>query len=134
MSQGVPAAVAHDIGQTPPVASLFATFLGYNPVRELLGPTGMLAHLPAHNVATLTGRQFFPHLISGPFHHGLVIVFSMAMIVLVIAAGASLLRGGRYVHDERAAVPENTALGASPELAIEVAAEIAGEASRDPRR
>ena len=62
----------------------------------------MLAHLPAGNVATLTGKQFFPHLIAGPFHHGLVIVFSMAIIVLVIAAGASLLRGGRYVYDEQA--------------------------------
>jgi MFS family permease len=102
MSQGVPAALAHQVGQTPPVASLFATFLGYNPIHELLAPTGVLAHLPAHNVATLTGKQFFPLLIAGPFHHGLVIVFSMAITVLVIAAGASLLRGGRYVHDEQA--------------------------------
>ena len=102
MSQGVPAALAHQVGQTPPVASLFATFLGYNPIHELLAPTGVLAHLPAHNVATLTGKQFFPLLIAGPFHHGLVIVFSMAIIVLVIAAGASLLRGGRYVYDEQA--------------------------------
>jgi MFS family permease len=141
MSQGVPAAVAHEIGQTPPVASLFATFLGYNPVRQLLGPTGVLAHLPARNVATLTGKQFFPHLISGPFHHGLVIVFSMAIVVLVIAAGASLLRGGRYVHDELAITPgadpgpiADTALGASPDLAIEVTAEVADETARHPHR
>ena len=53
----------------------------------------MLAHLPAHNVAVLTGKRFFPELISGPFHHGLVIVFSMAIALLVIAAGVSLLRG-----------------------------------------
>ena len=63
----------------------------------------MLTHLPPHNVAVLTGKQFFPQLISGPFHHGLVIVFTMAIIVLVIAAGVSLLRGGRYVHEEDAA-------------------------------
>ena len=59
-------------------------------------------------------KQFFPHLISGPFHHGLVIVFSMAMTVLVIAAGRSLLRGRRYVHDEHAStaeVTEDTAIG-----------------------
>jgi hypothetical protein len=49
----------------------------------------------------LTGKQFFPQLLSGPFHHGLVIVFSTAMTILVIAAGASLLRGGRYVHEEQ---------------------------------
>ena len=100
-AHGVPHAVAHQIGQAPPVASLFAAFLGYNPVNQLLAPTGVLAHLPAAQVSVLTGKQFFPQLISGPFHHGLVIVFSMAMGVLVIAAGASLLRGGRYVHDEQ---------------------------------
>jgi len=97
---GVPHAIAHQIGQAPPVASLFAAFLGYNPVHQLLAPTGVLAHLPPGQAAVLTGKQFFPQLISGPFHHGLVIVFSMAMAVLVIAAFASLLRGGRYVHDE----------------------------------
>jgi hypothetical protein len=102
-AHGVPHALAQQVGQAPPVASLFAAFLGYNPVRQLLAPTGVLAHLPAAQVNVLTGRQFFPRLISGPFHHGLVIVFTMAMIVLVIAAGASLLRGGRYVHDEQAA-------------------------------
>jgi MFS family permease len=125
-SQGVPFALAHQVGQTPPVASLFAAFLGYNPVHELLAPTGILAHLPAHNVATLTGKQFFPQLITGPFHHGLEIVFSMAIALLVIAAGVSLLRGKRYVHDEQgtgADVAAETAIGASPELAVEVAAE-----------
>jgi MFS family permease len=125
-TQGVPFALAHQVGQTPPVASLFAAFLGYNPVHELLAPTGILAHLPAHNVATLTGKQFFPQLITGPFHHGLEIVFSMAIALLVIAAGVSLLRGKRYVHDEQstgADVAAETAIGASPELAVEVAAE-----------
>jgi MFS family permease len=102
-THGVPHALAAKIGAEPPVASLFAAFLGYNPVQQLLKPTGALAHLPAHQVSVLTGREFFPELISGPFHHGLVIVFSTAMVILVIAAGASLLRGGRYVHDEQTA-------------------------------
>ncbi len=102
-THGVPNALAAKIGSEPPVASLFAAFLGYNPVQQLLKPTGALAHLPAHQVSVLTGRQFFPELISGPFHHGLVIVFSTAMVILVIAAGASALRGGRYVHDEQTA-------------------------------
>ena len=107
------------------MASLFAAFLGYNPVHELLAPTGILAHLPAHNVATLTGKQFFPQLITGPFHHGLEIVFSMAIALLVIAAAVSLLRGKRYVHEEQGAadVVAETAIGSSPELAVEVAAE-----------
>jgi MFS family permease len=100
--QGVPHALAAQIGHLPPVGSLFAAFLGYNPVRSLLGPTGILSRLPARHVSVLTGKRFFPELISGPFHHGLVIVFSTAMVILVIAAIASLLRGGRYVHEEQA--------------------------------
>jgi hypothetical protein len=100
----VPHAIALKIGSLPPVGSLFAAFLGYNPVAQLLGPTGILAHLPASHVALLTGKVFFPQLISGPFHHGLNIVFAMAICLLVIAAGVSLLRGGRYVYEEQ--VPE----------------------------
>jgi MFS family permease len=106
-SQGVPAGIAHQVGQLPPVGSLFAAFLGYNPVHELLAPTGVLRHLPAHNVAVLTGRQFFPQLISGPFHHGLVIVFSMAMTVLIIAAIAALRHGGQASVRERDAAESN---------------------------
>ncbi|MGA3153311.1 MAG: MFS transporter [Streptosporangiaceae bacterium] len=102
-SQGVPAAIAAEVAKLPPVGSLFSAFLGYNPVHELLAPTGVLAHLPASNVAVLTGHTFFPQLISEPFHHGLVIVFGTAMGILVIAAIASFLRGGRYVHDEQTA-------------------------------
>ena len=101
-AQGVPASAAHQIGALPPVGSLFAAFLGYNPVKSLLTPTGVLARLPARNVAVLTGKSFFPQLISHPFHHGLVIVFSMAIAVLLVAAAASAFRGGRYVHDETA--------------------------------
>jgi MFS family permease len=101
--QGVPAAVAHQIGNLPPVGSLFAAFLGYNPVHQLLAPTGVLNHLPARNVHVLTGKQFFPQLISGPFHHGLVIVFIMAMSVLVMAALLALRHGGQELVKERAA-------------------------------
>src|SRR5260370_2696151 len=101
-AQGVPAGIANQIGSLPPVGSLFAAFLGYNPVHALLAPTGVLHHLPPHNVAVLTGRTFFPQLTSQPFHHGLVIVFSMAIFVLLIAAAASALRGGKYVHEDGA--------------------------------
>ena len=116
-AQGVPHPVAHLIGSLPPVGSLFAAFLGYNPVRTLLAPTGVLARLPASHVATLTGKRFFPQLISQPFHHGLVIVFGSAVAVLAVAAGASALRGGRYVYEEDASREPDaaaaTALGRS---------------------
>ena len=77
----------------------------------MLGPTGVLAHLPASHVAVLTGKQFFPELISGPFHHGLNIVFIMAICLLVIAAGVSLLRGGRYVYEEHAPAEQPAGTG-----------------------
>jgi MFS family permease len=108
LAQGVPLPVAQKIGGLPPVGSLFAAFLGYNPVQQLLAPTGVLAHLTASHAAVLTGKQFFPALIAGPFHHGLEIVFSMAIVVLVIAAGASAMRGGRYVYEEPAPAQPGT--------------------------
>ncbi|QMU77417.1 MFS transporter [Streptacidiphilus sp. PB12-B1b] len=93
-AQGVPAAVAQHAASLPPVSTVFSAFLGINPVQTLLGPTGVLKTLPAHNAAVLTGKQFFPNLISAPFHHGLVIVFATATGMSLLAAAASLLRGG----------------------------------------
>jgi len=121
-AQGVPHSVAHLIGSLPPVGSLFAAFLGYNPIRQLLAPTGVLARLPRAHVALLTGKKFFPQLISQPFHHGLVIVFSMAMALLLIAAVTSALRGGRFVYEERHGAAPGPALaagnGATPGPAV----------------
>jgi MFS family permease len=97
---GVPRVVAHQIGSLPPVSSLFAAVLGVNPLQHLLAANGVLAALPAASQQVLTGRVFFPRLISGPFHHGLVIVFAAAAGLAAIAGLASLLRGGRYVHPD----------------------------------
>ena len=97
-------AVAHTVASEPPVGSLFAAFLGYNPVQTLVGDQSLNA-LPAGDRATLTGREFFPDLISQPFHHGLVIVFGAAVAMSVIGAAASLLRGSRYVHTDPVAAP-----------------------------
>ncbi|HEY2314373.1 MAG TPA: MFS transporter [Streptosporangiaceae bacterium] len=102
-AQGVPAAVATHIASLPPVSTLFSALLGYNPVKSLLAPSGALAKLPPHNAAVLTGKEFFPHLISGPFHHGLVIVFSAAIAMSVIGAVISLLRGRQFYYSEPAA-------------------------------
>jgi MFS family permease len=92
-AQGVPLAQATTIGHLPPVSTVFAAMLGYNPVANLLGPTGLLHTLPAKNVATLTGKEFFPNLISAPFHHGLTIVFSAAALMAVCGAAVSWMRG-----------------------------------------
>jgi MFS family permease len=98
-ANGVPPATAERIAHLPPVGSLFAAFLGYNPIRTLLGPAA-LARLSPDQAATLTGTSFFPQLIAEPFRHGLAIVFLAALVMSVVAAGASWLRGGRYVHEE----------------------------------
>ncbi|WP_425302558.1 MFS transporter [Nocardia wallacei] len=99
-SQGVSADVAGQVADMPPVGSLFATFLGYNPFKELLGPTGTLDQ-PGVHADVLTGQEFFPNLISGPFHSGLVVVFLGAALMMLIGAIASWFAGGRYVVDER---------------------------------
>ena len=92
-AQGVPLAQATSIAHLPPVSTVFAAMLGYNPVQNLLAPTGLLHTLPAKNVATLTGKEFFPTLISGPFHHGLMIVFTAAALMAVCGAAVSWMRG-----------------------------------------
>ncbi|WP_408637588.1 MFS transporter [Nocardia terpenica] len=98
-AQGVPGDVAGQIADMPPVGSLFATFLGYNPLKELLGPSGTLDK-PGVHADVLTGQQFFPHLISGPFHSGLVVVFLAAAVMMLIGAVSSWFAGGKYGVDE----------------------------------
>ncbi|MEU0859031.1 MFS transporter [Streptomyces griseofuscus] len=98
-AHGVPAATAHQVASLPPVSTLFATFLGNNPIGHLLAG-GTLDQLTAAQRATLTGHTFFPELVSGPFHHGLTIVFSVAAGMALVSAVASALRGGHERADE----------------------------------
>lgn len=93
--QGVSAAVAQDVANLPPVGSLFAAFLGYNPVAELLTRSHALQQ-PGVNADVLTGKSFFPDLIAGPFHAGLVVVFVAAAVMMLTGALASLVNPGRY--------------------------------------
>jgi hypothetical protein len=97
---GVPAAQAQRVAHLPPVSVLFAAFLGYNPIQHLVGPA-VLAKLPHAQVAVLTGRGFFSSIISAPFRAGLHIAFDCAIVASLIAGGASMLRGGRYVYSEQ---------------------------------
>jgi MFS family permease len=113
VAQGVPSSTAAHIATLPPVSTLFAAFLGTNPIQHLVGAHTLAALHPA-NAATLTGRDFFPHLISGPFHHGLIIVFTAAAAMSLLAALASALRGKRYMHAE----PEPVTPAETPELAV----------------
>jgi MFS family permease len=97
--QGVSSSVAHDVANLPPVGSLFAAFLGYNPIAELLAPSHALQQ-PGVNADVLTGKEFFPQLITEPFHAGLVVVFIAAAVMMLLGALASLFNPGRYAHDE----------------------------------
>jgi MFS family permease len=112
VAHGVPAGDAARISHLPPVATLFASFLGYNPMATLLGPQ-VLHGLPAGQSHALTGREFFPHLIASPFHTALVYAFVFATVACGIAAVASLLRGGKYHHDE-GTVPAGAPTGMEP--------------------
>ena len=119
IAHGVPAAAAHRVADLPPVSILFASFLGYNPIQHLLGP-GVLAALPAASVHLLTGRSYFPSLISGPFRSGLHVAFAFSIAACLIAAAASWSRGGRYVAAEHEL--------AEPDLTAEIETDVATDA------
>jgi MFS family permease len=105
VAQGVNHATALRVSHLPPVGSLFAAFLGYNPMQILLGHA-TLAHLPPATSHYLTSRAFFPHLISAPFSKGLTEAFAFAAGVCALGAVASLMRGGKYHHTEQSDVGE----------------------------
>jgi MFS family permease len=97
--QGMPATIAQRLADAPSIMYLFAAFLGYNPLGTLI-PSAVLQALPPGQAATITSRTFFPQLISGAFHHGLAEVLIFSIVMCLIAAGASWLRGGKYVYRE----------------------------------
>jgi MFS family permease len=121
---GVPADAAQRAADLPPVGSVFAAFLGFNPVEALLGPS-TLASMSPGQAAEVTGQQFFPRLISEPVHSGLIVVFLAAAGLALVGAVASALRGERYVHaDNRMpAVVEDGAVTETPALPVATEAE-----------
>jgi MFS family permease len=113
-AQGVPLHVATQVSHLPPVSTVFAALLGFNPVQHLLSNSGVLARLPRRGAAVLTGNQFFPHLISGPFHHGLIIVFTAAALMSLTGAVVSLMRGRQFYYgEETPSLPKPSSVSAS---------------------
>jgi hypothetical protein len=98
VSAGVAPGAARVVANEPPIGSLFSAFLGFNPIKQLLGPTGALQHLSPKQAAYVTGRTFFPRLIEQPFASGLHLAFTFAAIATAIAIVFSAFRGGRYLH------------------------------------
>jgi MFS family permease len=107
---GIAPAAAHQIAGLPPIGVLFSSFLGYNPIQKLLEPSGALQHLSPDKVAHLTGHEFFPQLISSSFAQGIHYAFDFAILCSLVAAGASWMRGGKYVHTE-APLPQEVEYG-----------------------
>jgi MFS family permease len=128
--QGMPAAQAHTIAHLPPIGTLFAAFLGYNPIQQLIGSPAA-AHVSAAHYHFLTGRSFFPRLITGPFGHGLHLAFLMAAGVSLVGAICSALRGSDTVegrHKSTAESIEAGIAGAGDEVMAESGAGIPVEA------
>ena len=111
VGHGVPATDAARVAHLPPVSILFAAFLGYSPVAHLVG-SGVLAHVSTAQRDALTGRGFFPRLIAGSFLDGLHIAFDFSIIACLVAAGASWLRGGKYIY--RPPAPAEAVAGGAP--------------------
>jgi len=112
-SHGVAVAQAQHLAHLPPVSVLFAAFLGYNPIKTLLGPKVLASVSPA-NRAALIGRSFFPRLIADAFRSGLHEAFAFAVVCCLIAAAASLLRGKHPVDDEAGMRPAGADLADAP--------------------
>ncbi|MGO9964421.1 MAG: MFS transporter [Acidimicrobiales bacterium] len=105
VAHGVPLAAATQLSHLPPLGYIFAAFLGYNPLKSLLGPA-VLNHLPPGQAAAITGRSFFPHLIGPSFKDALVLILSFAVVMCVIAAIASALRGGKFIYVDEESIAQ----------------------------
>ena len=99
VQNGIPTQIAHQVASAPSVGYLFAAFLGYNPLKTLI-PANVLNSLSAQQAANITSRAFFPQLIDTAFHRGLVEVLIFSIIMCLIGAVASWVRGGKYVYHE----------------------------------
>ncbi|MGA8296679.1 MAG: MFS transporter [Acidimicrobiales bacterium] len=114
VAHGVPSGVAARLARTPPLGYLFAAFLGYNPLKSLLG-NGVLSHLAPGQASAITSRAFFPALIGSSFKHALVLILVFAVVMSLIAAVASALRGAKYIHQDEESRAQKTALAGDGE-------------------
>ena len=94
VAHGVPTALAAHASHLPPIATLFAAFLGVNPIQHLLGPSALTQLSPTQQ-ATLLGHGFFPTLIGASFRNGLHAALDFAIVASLLAAGASWVRGAK---------------------------------------
>jgi MFS family permease len=105
ITHGIPVPIATQLAHVPPLGYIFAAFLGINPLKTLLGPT-LLSHLPPAQAAAITGRAFFPQLIGTPFKEALTLILAFAVVMSVLAAVASALRGEKFVHVDEESIAQ----------------------------
>ena len=116
VAHGVPVADAERVSHLSPVSTLFAAFLGYDPVQHLVG-THVLSQLSTAQQTELTGRSFFPELIGASFRTGLHAALDFGIVASLLAAWASWLRGGRYVYTEGDDAEGHADVAPAPEAA-----------------
>jgi MFS family permease len=98
---GVPSQSLHYFTSLSPTESLFAAFLGYNPMQSVLNglPQSVTATLNDGTIKTVTGLHWFPQAISGAFISSVQIAFYISALLCCLAAAASALRGKKYLHE-----------------------------------
>lgn len=89
---GLSSSAAAKVAALPPTAAIFAAFLGYNPLADML-PASVLGSLAPAAQTHLLSSEFFPGLIGPPLMVGLRLAFYIAGGMSLTAAVASLLRG-----------------------------------------
>jgi MFS family permease len=119
VAHGVPSAAAHHVADLPPTSSVFAAFLGINPIKNVLGPSGVLAALPHAQAVFLTGRSFFPSLIAGPFKHGLRAALDFAAGCCFLAALCAAMMGKQYIYKAPAFAPVTDVVSEPPSMSAE---------------
>jgi MFS family permease len=119
VAHGVPSAAAHHVADLPPTSSVFAAFLGINPIKNVLGPSGVLAALPHAQAVFLTGRSFFPSLIAGPFKHGLRAALDFAAGCCFLAAVAAAMMGKQYIYKAPVFAPVTDVVSEPPVMSAE---------------
>jgi hypothetical protein len=92
VAHGVTPSAASHASHLSPISTLFAAFLGYNPIQHLVG-AHVLAQISPAQRAVLAGRSFFPSIISAPFRSGLHAALDFAIVASLLAAAASWTRG-----------------------------------------
>jgi len=105
-SAGAPELIA-PMSAIPPTGSLFAAFLGYNPVSTILEavPHSVVAAISPATIATLTGITWFPTTLAHAFMPSLGTSFLIGAAISLVAAVLSALRGSKFIHETDARPP-----------------------------